>query len=76
MGLSVSEQATLTTPQSESAKLEAQLMSASLLGFDHTALLVMKNSSESNKLKVLTSAGIRYKSAAPTKQMVTGILIF
>ena len=75
-GLSVSEQAILTMSQSESAKLNAQLMSDSFVGFAYKALLVMKNSSESNKLKVLTSAGVRYNSAAPTKQMVTGILIF
>ena len=51
-------------------------MSDSFVGFAYKALLIMRISSESNKLKVLTSAGIRFNAAAPTKHMVIGILIF
>jgi hypothetical protein len=73
-GLSVSEQAILTMSQSESAKLKAQMMSDSFVGFAYKALLVMKNSSESNKLKVVPTRQSRTAPRTNTEVLFSRML--
>ena len=75
VGLTPCEQAIFTMAQSESAKAGMELQSDSFLAFAAKALLVLHQSTETNKLRVLTTAAVRFNGAAPSRAMITGILL-
>ena len=52
------------------------MQSDSFLAFVAKALLVLRQSMETNKLRVLTTAAVRFNGAPPSRAMITGILMF
>ncbi len=76
VGMSMNAQAILSIALSETRKAQARLQSDSFMAFAYKALLALRDTPMTDKVKAFTNTGVRFNGSAVSKAMLSGILIF